>query len=176
MNIKGLAGSIATLANWFFSWLITMTANLLLAWSSGGFSLSLSLFFFSLCQHRSSSWCGFWLFLDSNFHDIRSGLCIHSGVCDSVGSWDQRENAWRTSSLIQMRRLKTSSFFVVISLYISVLDKNGRRNKEVWDFSSCWAEKLLRFVCLLCVNNLLLQCIWPHFQVFFVCNLIKLFS
>ena len=55
VNIKGLAGSIATLANWFFSWLITMTANLLLAWSSGGFSLSLSLFFFSLCQHRSSS-------------------------------------------------------------------------------------------------------------------------
>ena len=39
VNIKGLAGSIATLANWFFSWLITMTANLLLAWSSGGFSL-----------------------------------------------------------------------------------------------------------------------------------------
>ncbi|XP_009106179.1 sugar transporter ERD6-like 6 [Brassica rapa] len=36
VNIKGLAGSIATLANWFFSWLITMTANLLLAWSSGG--------------------------------------------------------------------------------------------------------------------------------------------
>ncbi|KAG2313335.1 hypothetical protein Bca4012_027901 [Brassica carinata] len=35
VNIKGLAGSIATLANWFFSWLITMTANLLLAWSSG---------------------------------------------------------------------------------------------------------------------------------------------
>lgn len=40
VNIKGLAGSIATLANWFFSWLVTMTANLLLAWSSGGFSLS----------------------------------------------------------------------------------------------------------------------------------------
>ncbi|KAF8099996.1 hypothetical protein N665_0234s0041 [Sinapis alba] len=36
VNIKGLAGSIATLANWFFSWVITMTANLLLAWSSGG--------------------------------------------------------------------------------------------------------------------------------------------
>ncbi|KAF2600749.1 hypothetical protein F2Q68_00009035 [Brassica cretica] len=35
VNIKGLAGSIATLANWFFSWLITMTANLLLAWNSG---------------------------------------------------------------------------------------------------------------------------------------------
>ncbi|KAL0653727.1 hypothetical protein Bca4012_096418 [Brassica carinata] len=36
VNIKGLAGSIATLANWFVSWLVTMTANMLLAWSSGG--------------------------------------------------------------------------------------------------------------------------------------------
>ncbi|KAL3640879.1 hypothetical protein CASFOL_015847 [Castilleja foliolosa] len=35
-KIKGLAGSVATLANWFASWLITMTAPLLLAWSSGG--------------------------------------------------------------------------------------------------------------------------------------------
>ncbi|KAL0791219.1 hypothetical protein Bca101_007465 [Brassica carinata] len=32
VNIKVLVGSIATLANWFFSLLITMTANLLLAW------------------------------------------------------------------------------------------------------------------------------------------------
>ncbi|XP_052202895.1 sugar transporter ERD6-like 6 [Diospyros lotus] len=36
INIKGLAGSIATLANWFFSWVVTMTANLLLDWNSGG--------------------------------------------------------------------------------------------------------------------------------------------
>ncbi|XP_059634891.1 sugar transporter ERD6-like 6 isoform X3 [Cornus florida] len=36
VQIKGLAGSVATLANWFFSWLITMTANLLLTWSAGG--------------------------------------------------------------------------------------------------------------------------------------------
>ncbi|CAB4265724.1 unnamed protein product [Prunus armeniaca] len=36
VNIKGLAGSIATLANWFISWVVTMTANLLLEWSSGG--------------------------------------------------------------------------------------------------------------------------------------------
>ncbi|KAL6493100.1 hypothetical protein OROGR_032859 [Orobanche gracilis] len=35
-KIKGLAGSVATLANWFASWLVTMTAPLLLAWSSGG--------------------------------------------------------------------------------------------------------------------------------------------
>lgn len=36
VNIKGLAGSIATLANWFTAWIVTMTANLLLSWSSGG--------------------------------------------------------------------------------------------------------------------------------------------
>ncbi|XP_078168232.1 sugar transporter ERD6-like 4 isoform X2 [Carex rostrata] len=36
VNIKSLAGSVATLANWLTSWIITMTANLLLTWSSGG--------------------------------------------------------------------------------------------------------------------------------------------
>ncbi|XP_050902762.1 sugar transporter ERD6-like 6 [Lathyrus oleraceus] len=36
INIKGLPGSFATLANWFFSRLVTLTANLLLDWSSGG--------------------------------------------------------------------------------------------------------------------------------------------
>ncbi|XP_048335308.1 sugar transporter ERD6-like 6 isoform X2 [Ziziphus jujuba] len=36
VNIKSLAGSIATLANWLTSWAITMTANLLLNWSHGG--------------------------------------------------------------------------------------------------------------------------------------------
>lgn len=40
VNIKGLAGSIATLANWFICWVITLTAPLLLAWSDGGLSLS----------------------------------------------------------------------------------------------------------------------------------------
>ncbi|XP_022144289.1 sugar transporter ERD6-like 6 isoform X2 [Momordica charantia] len=36
VNIKGLAGSVATLANWLSAWVVTMTANLLLQWSSGG--------------------------------------------------------------------------------------------------------------------------------------------
>ncbi|KAK9129863.1 hypothetical protein Sjap_010350 [Stephania japonica] len=36
VNIKGLAGSVATLANWLTAWVITMTANLLLNWSSAG--------------------------------------------------------------------------------------------------------------------------------------------
>ncbi|KAF9688523.1 hypothetical protein SADUNF_Sadunf02G0205900 [Salix dunnii] len=36
VNIKGLAGSVATLSNWLISFLVTMTANLLLDWSTGG--------------------------------------------------------------------------------------------------------------------------------------------
>ncbi|KAJ3670799.1 hypothetical protein LUZ60_008225 [Juncus effusus] len=36
VNIKSLAGSVATLANWLTSWIITMTANILLNWSNGG--------------------------------------------------------------------------------------------------------------------------------------------
>ncbi|KAK6924369.1 Major facilitator, sugar transporter-like [Dillenia turbinata] len=36
VNIKSLAGSIATLANWMTSWVVTMTANLLLSWSDWG--------------------------------------------------------------------------------------------------------------------------------------------
>ncbi|KZV18370.1 hypothetical protein F511_28421 [Dorcoceras hygrometricum] len=35
-RIKSLGGSVATLANWFISWVVTMTAPLLLAWSNGG--------------------------------------------------------------------------------------------------------------------------------------------
>lgn len=41
VSIKSLGGSVATLANWFSAWIVTMTANLLLTWSKGGFSLSL---------------------------------------------------------------------------------------------------------------------------------------
>ncbi|KAG8654654.1 hypothetical protein MANES_05G158900v8 [Manihot esculenta] len=36
VNIKSLAGSVATLANWLVAFVVTMTANLLLNWSSGG--------------------------------------------------------------------------------------------------------------------------------------------
>ncbi|KAG0465679.1 hypothetical protein HPP92_019843 [Vanilla planifolia] len=36
VNIKGLAGSVATLANWLTASIITMTATLLLNWSNGG--------------------------------------------------------------------------------------------------------------------------------------------
>lgn len=42
VSIKGLAGSVATLSNWLFAFVVTMTANLLLTWSKGGISLLLS--------------------------------------------------------------------------------------------------------------------------------------
>ncbi|KAG0485594.1 hypothetical protein HPP92_009457 [Vanilla planifolia] len=36
VNIKGLAGGVATLTNWLTAWIITMTAALLMNWSTGG--------------------------------------------------------------------------------------------------------------------------------------------
>lgn len=36
VNVKGVAGSVATLANWALSWAVTMTINLLLEWSTVG--------------------------------------------------------------------------------------------------------------------------------------------
>ncbi|XP_022997496.1 sugar transporter ERD6-like 6 isoform X2 [Cucurbita maxima] len=51
VNIKGLAGSIATLANWFSAWGVTMSANLLLGWSSGGMFLSLRTLQWQLILH-----------------------------------------------------------------------------------------------------------------------------
>ncbi|KAL8466664.1 hypothetical protein ACS0TY_035640 [Phlomoides rotata] len=49
VKIKGLAGSVATLCNWSFSWVITMTAPLLLTWSSGGLWKHVPLFFRFMC-------------------------------------------------------------------------------------------------------------------------------
>ncbi|XP_057814305.2 sugar transporter ERD6-like 6 isoform X2 [Cryptomeria japonica] len=36
VNVKGLGGSVATLSNWLSSWIVTMTINMLLEWSSAG--------------------------------------------------------------------------------------------------------------------------------------------
>eukprot|EP01018_Ginkgo_biloba_P024966 Gb_30082 [translate_table: standard] len=43
-NVKGIAGSVATLANWSFSWAVTMTINLLLEWSHTGTFMLYTLF------------------------------------------------------------------------------------------------------------------------------------
>ena len=63
VNIKSLAGSTATLENWMTSWLITMTASLMLNWSNGGQSIppSLSLYlptsFMTLCLTTNHTSC-----------------------------------------------------------------------------------------------------------------------
>ncbi|XAR58506.1 hypothetical protein NMG60_11013931 [Bertholletia excelsa] len=36
INVKGVAGSIATLTNWFIAWLVSYTYNFLVSWSSYG--------------------------------------------------------------------------------------------------------------------------------------------
>jgi hypothetical protein len=36
INIKGVAGSLATLVNWFGAWAISYTYNYLMSWSSYG--------------------------------------------------------------------------------------------------------------------------------------------
>lgn len=53
INIKGLAGSVATLANWLTVWLITMTANLLLNWSGGGLFVLLHLCHLNWAEHST---------------------------------------------------------------------------------------------------------------------------
>ncbi|RVW53395.1 Sugar transporter ERD6-like 11 [Vitis vinifera] len=43
INIKGVAGSLVTLSNWFFSWVVTYTFNYIFDWSSTGNPLFLCL-------------------------------------------------------------------------------------------------------------------------------------
>ncbi|KAF6171636.1 hypothetical protein GIB67_042151 [Kingdonia uniflora] len=38
INVKGVAGSLATLVNWFGSWVVSYTFNYLMSWSSYGIS------------------------------------------------------------------------------------------------------------------------------------------
>lgn len=66
VNIKSLAGSTATLANWFCAWIVTLTANIMLNWSGGGLpSLPPPLFLymrthlFSICLSFTFGMFGF---------------------------------------------------------------------------------------------------------------------
>lgn len=43
INIKGVAGSLVTLSNWFFSWVVTYTFNYIFDWSPTG-----TFFFYSI--------------------------------------------------------------------------------------------------------------------------------
>src|SRR5690348_1570282 len=70
VNIKSLAGSVATLANWLGAWAVTMTASLMLSWSNGGTSLSLMKHVTFPCYARSDNV----LFLSGTF-------AIYAAVC-----------------------------------------------------------------------------------------------
>lgn len=139
INIKGLAGSVATLANWFISFVITMTANLLLTWSTGGLSTyPLPSLHASHCQKRSFIGSHRYLFvfnslwqrtrnilyfiscyLNWNFstcnryiYHLHDCQCIHGGICEYLGSWDKGENLGRNSEFLQMR--ESVRFFFLI--------------------------------------------------------------
>ena len=48
VNIKGLAGSVATLVNWFGAWLCSYTFNFFMSWSSYGKQIQVMAFSFIL--------------------------------------------------------------------------------------------------------------------------------
>lgn len=88
INIKGLAGSVATLANWFTAWLVTMTANLLLNWSSGGLFLPL----LPNAPHKKwvmyNAQCNKFLgYRDRHFYHRRSDYNSFSYVDCFLGVW-----------------------------------------------------------------------------------------
>jgi len=81
VNIKSLAGSVATLANWLTSWAVTITANLLLSWSSGGpLSLSLSLSLSHACP-RAHTHTHTHMVMRTYMQHARArtqGACVHT--------------------------------------------------------------------------------------------------
>lgn len=56
INIKGLAGCVATLFNWLSAWVVTMSANLLLTWSPGGLPFCLPLINNAITQQKFGWW------------------------------------------------------------------------------------------------------------------------
>lgn len=83
VDIKSLGGSVATLANWLTSWVVTMTANLLLSWSEGGarfIRLDLSyctLFVYKNAMNKSRK-IGH---IGRNIHHLYNGISINSCFC-----------------------------------------------------------------------------------------------
>lgn len=87
VNIKGLAGSMATLANWLTSWVITMTANLLLDWSEGGgSSVALSLFLCFICVKINVDYNLFLFNVNRDLHYLHNSGCFYGCICNALGS------------------------------------------------------------------------------------------
>ena len=100
VNIKSLAGSVATLANWLVSWVITMTANLLLTWSDGGFSFSplcISVeYFHSLMLETPFNII--WTFaINRDIHNLYGSIRLYYCLHSTLGAGDQGKNFGRNS-------------------------------------------------------------------------------
>lgn len=102
VNIKSLAGSVATLANWLTAWAITMTASLMLNWSNGGLSFSFPPFKNVLSLAT--------LDLTLSFFFIRNLCYLCRCVCHGphfrvfVGAGDQGKNIRGNRILIPLTR------------------------------------------------------------------------
>lgn len=77
-----------------------MTANLLLTWSKGGFSLSFSPFLYWYSHHAwsDSKECKF----GRNIRYLCTGISFYGGFCEALGSRNQRKNTGRNSAVLQM--------------------------------------------------------------------------
>lgn len=97
VNIKGLAGSIATMGNWLIAWVVTMTANLLLNWSSGGECVySACLVCFYQYQYNAD------LNVYRDIYNLRSSSCHNNCFYSEICPWDQGKNIGRNSVFLQI--------------------------------------------------------------------------
>ena len=88
LNIKGAAGSFATLVNWSGSWACSYTFNFLMSWSTYGKKLD----YISIKADSSIRWS--WWFNNHCriIHAFCCSECTCSCVCDQGSAWNQREN------------------------------------------------------------------------------------
>lgn len=110
VSIKGLAGSVATLANWLTSWVITLTANLLLDWSSGGLALSppppISC---SPFLHLSWNLKGCFAYCCRDLHPVHSCQRLDCSVCREAGSGDEGQDPGGDPMVLPMSPLSAMS-------------------------------------------------------------------
>lgn len=137
INIKGLAGSIATLANWLTSWVITMTANLLLSWSRGGVFLSIeysdACFCFHMTEYNKTLY-----YNNRDIHNLHSNSCLYRCFFCNVGPWNQGKNFGRDSvvlSMIMLRRARSQGFLICFAKYVSC-NKEMKGKIFAWIFLS----------------------------------------
>ncbi|KAK4764681.1 hypothetical protein SAY86_025771 [Trapa natans] len=107
VSIKSLAGSVATFVNWLMAWAITMSANLLLSWSTGGLSSILKLL--SIPRNSSSLICNddyahefLGAILGRYFHNIHSAVILNGRIRVDVGPGDERQDTGRNTVILPL--------------------------------------------------------------------------